>query len=71
MKIDTQKEKALASKFRVSGLPTHMFLSEKGEIIGTQPGYMEAGKFLSLLKYVKTDSYKTMKLQDFMQSEMK
>lgn len=71
VKVDTQKEKTLASKFRISGLPSHMFLSEKGEIIGTQPGYMAADGFLSLLKYVKTDSYKTMKLQDFIESDKK
>ena len=71
IKVDTDKEKALGMKYGVQGLPTHMFLSETGESLGTLPGYIETDKFLVVLKYIATDSYKTMKLQDFMASQKK
>ena len=44
--------RSLASSFDVSGYPTTIFLTADGEHLVNVPGYVEAGRFLQLLRYV-------------------
>lgn len=44
--------RSLASSFDVSGYPTTLFLTSDGEHLVNVPGYVEAGRFLLLLRYV-------------------
>jgi thioredoxin-related protein len=44
--------RALAARFRVSGYPTTVFLRSGGEHVVNVPGYVDADRFLLLLRYV-------------------
>lgn len=54
IKINTDKEKALAAKYKVKGLPTSWFLTDKGEPITSLGGYLPPDKLLPILKYIAT-----------------
>ncbi|MFZ5571992.1 MAG: thioredoxin family protein [Thermodesulfobacteriota bacterium] len=66
IKINSEQDKERAREYRVSGLPTTWFLSQSGEKIGNRPGFIPAKDLLSFLKYVSSNSYKTMSLKTFM-----
>jgi thioredoxin-related protein len=68
IKVDSDKDKKTASHYRVQGLPASFFLSETGEIIGELPGYIPPEKFIPILSYVGTDSYKSVTYKEFLQS---
>lgn len=44
--------RSLASRFRVSGYPTTIFLKPGGDHIANVPGYVPADRFLLLLRYI-------------------
>jgi thioredoxin-related protein len=44
--------RTLASRFRVTGYPTTIFLRPGGEHIANVPGYVPADRFLLLLRYI-------------------
>ena len=44
--------RALAARFRISGYPTTVFLRSGGEHLVNVPGYVDADRFLLLLRYV-------------------
>lgn len=44
--------RTLAAYFRVAGYPTTLFLRSSGEHLVTVPGYVEADKFLLLVRYI-------------------
>lgn len=45
-------ESAVASRFRVTGYPTTVFLKANGEHLVNVPGYIPAERFLLLLRYI-------------------
>jgi thioredoxin-related protein len=65
IKVNSDKEAALASKYKVRGLPSNWFVSETGDQIGNYPGYIPADSLMPILKYIQTDSYKQMAFKDF------
>lgn len=71
VKINTEKEQKLAATYRVQGLPTHMFLDSSGEVISGLPGYVPPDQFLPILKYIQTESYKTVKFDEYMKNNPK
>jgi len=66
IKVNSDKETALASKYKVRGLPSNWFVSETGDQIGNYPGYIPADSLMPILKYIQTDSYKQMAFKEFM-----
>lgn len=44
--------RSLANRFGVTGYPTTVFLRSSGEKLVSVPGYVDAGKFLLLLRYI-------------------
>jgi thioredoxin-related protein len=66
IRINTDVETQLAEKYRVSGLPTTWFLDKDGEGIMNIPGYLPKEMFLSYMKFIQTDSHKTMSFKQFM-----
>lgn len=44
--------RTLASRFNVTGYPTTIFLRSNGEHLANLPGYIQADRFLLLLRYV-------------------
>lgn len=69
IQVDTDKRRGLADKFHVRGLPSTMFISGTGKMIGGRPGYIPAGEMLRILKYIDTDSYLTMSYQAFVKKQ--
>jgi thioredoxin-related protein len=65
VKVDTMKESQTAARFGVRGLPDIRFLTPDGDGIAKIPGYVENKQLLTLLKFIKTDSYKTMSIKEF------
>jgi thioredoxin-related protein len=81
IKIDSQSEdriesnksmleKDLVKEFDIDGFPTIAFLNSQGESIsGLTKGYVEPDKFLIILKYIATESYKRDSLKKFERME--
>ena len=66
IRIDADKEKILASQYKVQGLPTTWFLTQNAEPIGGIPGSFPPEIMTNLLTYISTDSYKQMQFEEFM-----
>jgi len=59
VRVDTDKDPGTASQYGVMGLPSTWFLTERGEAIGTVPGFIAPDTLLPMLKEVNglnTDS---------------
>ena len=50
--VNTDREPQTAGNYGVSGLPTTVFLTEKGEPIVTVPGYIATDPLMSMLKEI-------------------
>ncbi len=68
IKVDSDKETKIASTYGVRGLPTSWFLEENSDKLSSMPGYIDAKRLLTILKYVKTESYEKMNYRDFEKS---
>ncbi len=44
--------RTLAARFGVSGFPTTIFLRPDGEHLVNVPGYLDAGRFMQVLRYI-------------------
>lgn len=69
--IDTDKEKKLATRFSVQGLPDLRFLDRDGKGIARWPGFIESAPLLNLLRFIHTDSYETMNFREFVKRQGK
>jgi thioredoxin-related protein len=58
VRLNSDKEQELSKKYSVRGLPTSLFLSETGETIGSQPGYLGPKDFMTVLKFVHEEKFK-------------
>jgi thioredoxin-related protein len=65
IKVDTMKDSQTAARFGVRGLPDIRFLTPEGDGIAKIPGYVGNKQLLTLLKFINTDSYKTMSIKEF------
>lgn len=65
VRVNSDKNRKVSREYNVTGLPVSWFISEQGENIGSQPGYIPPDLMLPLLKYIETDSYKTMNFEKF------
>lgn len=68
IKVQGDESKSVAKDYGVSGFPTFWFLKEDNSKLNYLPGYIEKDKFLKVLKYIGTDSYKTMEFAEFAES---
>jgi len=55
----------LFSLFGVRGVPATFFFNRELEFLGGFPGYLPAQDYLKWLKFVETESYKTVEIDDF------
>lgn len=69
IQVDSDKESSLARRYRVQGLPTSWFLTDTGEQIASQPGYIPADNLLQMMQYIHTDSYKSLSYSDFVKKK--
>ena len=63
--VDSDKEKKIAKDYGVRGLPTMWFVKPDSSKIGNRAGYLEEETLVTILKFIKTESYKTMSYNDF------
>ena len=68
VKIDFDKNRALADSFGITGVPDNWFFDESKQVITNRPGFIPARMFLPMLKYLQTDSYKKMTFAKFLLS---
>jgi thioredoxin-related protein len=55
IRVDSDREQAAATLFRVKGLPDSWFLGESGDIIGHRPGFIPAEQFMKILSIILSD----------------
>lgn len=58
-------ERDFARSMEVMQTPTMIFLDDKGEELGRQPGYLDSDEFYKLLRYVLSDEFGTVSFSDF------
>ncbi len=68
IKVNSDKEKKIASAYAVRGLPTLWFLKEDSTKISRIPGYVNADILIKVLKYIKTENYVKMSFKDFVKT---
>ncbi len=54
IRVDSDREQAAASLYRVKGLPDSWFLAESGDVIGHRPGFIPADQLMKILDVVIT-----------------
>ncbi len=65
IRVDADKETKVASKYGVRGMPTSWFLKANSDKLSNMPGFVDAKRLLTILKYVSTESYEKMSYLDF------
>ena len=60
-------EKELAKTLRATSFPNLIFYDKNGKIILQIPGYLPPKKFVCVLNYVKSESYKNIPLEQYME----
>lgn len=63
--VNSDREQEIAADYKVRGLPSTWFITEKGDRIESRPGFIPAKEMLTILKYIGSDSYLSMSYQDF------
>jgi thioredoxin-related protein len=63
--IDTDKNRDLATQWRVTGLPTLWFLKPDGSKIERIPGYVDPGQMVKILNFVDSKQYEQVSFHDF------
>ncbi|WP_069132412.1 thioredoxin family protein [Rhodohalobacter halophilus] len=58
-------EAQFASALNNESVPTTYFLNSEGSILGSQPGFIEAPMFSSLLNFVGSDEYLNQTFQEY------
>ena len=61
-------ERNLVRKLRATSFPNLIFYDREGNIILQIPGYLEPKHLRCVITYVKEESFKNIKLQDYMKS---
>jgi thioredoxin-related protein len=63
--VNADKERKAVSNYNIRGLPSNWFIRENGETISNLPGYISPDMFFFILKYIYTDSYKSMSFKTY------
>ncbi len=64
--VNSDENRKVAQRYFVRALPTTWFLTDTGENISNLPGYVEAATLLNILKYIRSDSYRSMSFKAFL-----
>ena len=69
-KDSTMSYNQLTRAFRVSGLPSYLFIDKNGEPVTVIPGYIPKEKFSRILDYMKNELYlKKVDFQEYVESK--
>ena len=69
IKVNADKERKLASSYKITGLPATVFLEYNAIPIQLFPGYMPTDMFENILKYIGGNYYKNMKYKDYLSKQ--
>lgn len=59
IRVNADKERKVALEYKAFALPDNAFFTEKGEIIGKQPGYLSPSDFMKLITFIYEEKYKS------------
>lgn len=68
-KDSTYSEAGLAQSFGVTGYPSILFFDSHSEPINMIPGYVNAEKFLPIIKFLGDNHYKSMTWQEYQRKD--
>jgi thioredoxin-related protein len=68
--IDSDRERALARRYRVNAVPRLVFLDPGGAPATVLPGALKPPLFRLFLAYVASNSFRTMRFDEFVESLM-
>ncbi len=68
IKVNTDIHRELSTEWKVRALPTTWFLEPDATKINAISGYFDETKFLNILEYIHTKSYKKMSLKKFIET---
>jgi len=68
VRVNADNEKKTASGYNITGLPSNWFITENGENISSLPGYVPPDRLFLILKYIHTDSYKSMTFKSYLKN---
>jgi len=71
IRVNAEKEKAVAREYGVSPVPDNWFIGDDASALSHQPGYIPPEMLLNMLKFLHTDSFKTMKFSEFLKQQEK
>ena len=69
IKINSDADQQLATRYFVRGLPTTWFLTDTGEKISNLPGYVAPDFFVPILRYIHSNSYEKMTFKEFVNNK--
>lgn len=58
VRVNAEKNRKVAAQYRAFQFPDNTFVTETGEFIGKQPGYLGPSDFLKVIQFVYEDKYK-------------
>jgi thioredoxin-related protein len=64
--IDGEKDVKTAAEYGVFSYPAYWFLSPEGAKLRTTKGYIQPDIYLQILKFMESDSYETMKFNEYL-----
>ncbi len=70
IRVNSEKDADLARSYFVRGLPSSWFIDENGDKISDLPGFVPPDMFLTILKYIHSDSYQEMTFKEFMDKQL-
>lgn len=62
-------EREFSREMRVSATPTIIFIDERGEVLGVQPGFIEEPVFISLLEYIGNNHMVEEDFEEFLERQ--
>jgi thioredoxin-related protein len=69
IRVNADQQKAVARKYGVSRFPNTWFISEDTSALSSQPGFIPPDMLLNMLRFLHTDSFKSMKFSEFMKNQ--
>ena len=66
---EDQTAKKIVKDYGVDRFPLNFFLQKDASVIGERPGYVPPDTFISMLKFIDTNSYKTESFTDYLKQQ--
>ncbi|RJP86718.1 MAG: thioredoxin family protein [Desulfobacteraceae bacterium] len=71
IRVNADQEKSVAKEYGANRFPSNFFIAEDATSLSNQPGYIPPEMLLDMLKFLHTDSFKTMKFSEFINQQEK